>query len=81
MHHPTSALAADVLHQCIDALKVVIAWAVELVQLVLFYRALRVPLLRGLLLLGAKKGEAFLSWYAKVSEFQGSPNWGLGLLN
>ena len=81
MHHPTGALAADVLCQCIDAVKVVIAWAVELVQLVVFYRALRVLLLSGLLVLGVKKGQAFLSWYVKVSEFQSSPNQGLGLLN
>ena len=58
-----------------------IAWAGELVQLGLFYRALRVLLLSGLQVLGVKKGEAFLSWYAKVSEFQSSPNWGLGLLD
>ena len=61
MHHPTGALAVDVLCQCIDTLKVVIAWAVELVQLVVFYKTLRVPLLSGLLVLGAKKGQAFLS--------------------
>ena len=46
-----------------------------------FYRALRDPLLSGLHVLGAKKGEAFLSWYAKVLEFQSSPKWGLGLLD
>ena len=46
-----------------------------------FYRALRGPLLSGLQVLGVKKGEAFLSWYAKVSEFQSSPNQGLGLLD
>ena len=48
----------------------------ELVQLELFYRALRVPSLSGLQVLGVKKGEAFLSWYVRVSEFQSSPNWG-----
>ena len=42
---------------------------------------LRVPLLGDLWVLGVKKGEAFLSWYAKVSEFQSCPDWGLGLLN
>ena len=52
----------------------------ELVQL-WFYRALRVPLLSGLQVLGVKKGEAFLSWYVKVLEFQSSPNWGLSLLD
>ena len=52
----------------------------ELVQL-WFYRALRGPLLSGLQVLGVKKGKAFLSWYAKVLEFQSSPNWGLGLLD
>ena len=46
-----------------------------------FYRALRGPLLSGLWVLGVKKGKAFLSWYAKVLEFQVSPNWGLGLLD
>ena len=35
-----------------------------------FYRAFRGPLLSGLLVLGAKKGEAILSWYVKVLEFQ-----------
>ena len=60
--------------------KVVIAWAGELVQLWLFYRSLRVPLLGDLWVLGMKKGKAFLSWYVKVLEFQSSPNWGLGLL-
>ena len=52
----------------------------ELVQLG-FYRALRGPLLSGLQVLGEKKGEAFLSWYVKVSELQDSPNQGLGLLD
>ena len=61
--------------------KVVIAWAGELVWLWLFYRSLRVPLLGDLQVLGAKKGEAFLSYYAKVLEFQSCPNQGLGLLN
>ena len=61
--------------------KVVIAWAGELVWLELFYRSLRGPLLGDLWVLGAKKGKAFLSWYAKVLEFQSCPNWGLGLLN
>ena len=46
-----------------------------------FYRALRGLLLSGLQVLGAKKSEAFLSWYVKVSEFQVSPNWGLSLLD
>ena len=59
----------------------VIAWAGELVWLGLFYRSLRVLLLGDLWVLGVKKGEAFLSWYAKVLEFQSSPNQGLGLLN
>ena len=45
------------------------------------YRALRGLLLSGLQVLGAKKGEAFLSWYAKVLEFQVSPNQGLSLLD
>ena len=45
----------------------------ELVQL-WFYRALKGPLLSGLWVLGAKKGGAFLSWYAKILEFQSSPN-------
>ena len=58
-----------------------IAWAGELICLGLFYRALRVLLLSGLQVLGAKKGEAFLSWYMKVSEFQSSPNQGLSLLD
>ena len=57
------------------------AWTGELIQLGLFYRALRVPLLSGLQVLGAEKGEAFLSWYVKVLEFQGSPNQGLSLLD
>ena len=61
--------------------KVVIAWARELVWLWQFYRSLRVPLLGDLWVLGVKKGEAFLSWYAKVSEFQSCPNQGLSLLN
>ena len=61
--------------------KVVIAWAGELVWLWLFYRSLRVLLLGDLWVLGVKKGEAFLSWYGKVSEFQSSPNQGLGLLD
>ena len=74
-------MSADVLHQCVDTLKGVIAWTGELVQLGLFYRALRVPLLGGLQVLGAKKGKAFLSWYAKVLEFQSSPNQGLSLLD
>ena len=51
----------------------------ELVQLG-FYRAHRGPLLSGLQVLGVKKGEAFLSWYAKVLEFQSGPNQGLSLL-
>ena len=46
-----------------------------------FYRALRGLLLSGLQVLGVKKGKAFLSWYAKVLEFQISPNWGLSLLD
>ena len=45
------------------------------------YRALRGPLLSGLQVLGVKKGEAFLSWYAQVLEFQVSPNQGLSLLD
>ena len=57
---------------CLDYRKLVQLW---------FYRALRVLLLSGLQVLGAKKSEAFLSWYAKVSEFQNSPNQGLSLLD
>ena len=41
----------------------------------------RVPFLGDLQVLGVKKGEAFLSWYAKVLEFQSGPNQGLGLLS
>ena len=62
-------------------MEVVIAWTVESWYSYGFYRALRGLLLSGLQVLGAKKGEAFLSWYVKVLEFQSSPNWGLGLLN
>ena len=57
------------------------AWAGELVWLGLFYRSLGVLFLGDLWVLGVKKGEAFLSWYAKVLEFQSSSNWGLGLLD
>ena len=57
---------------CLDCRELVWLW---------FYRALRGPLLSGLQGLGAKKGEAFLSKYAKVLEFQSSPNWGLSLLD
>ena len=46
-----------------------------------FYRALRGPLLSGLQVLGVKKGKGFPSWYAKVLEFQSSPNQGLSLLD
>ena len=55
-------------------MKVVIAWTVESWYSYGFYRALRGLLLSGLQVLGVKKGEAFLSWYVKVSEFQVSPN-------
>ena len=51
-------------------MEVVIAWTVESWYSYEFYRALRGPLLSGLQVLGAKKGKAFLSWYAKVLEFQ-----------
>ena len=44
-----------------------------MVQLWLFYRSLRVLLLGDLWVLGARKSEAFLSWYAKVLEFQSCP--------
>ena len=57
---------------CLDCRELVWLW---------FYRALRGPLLSGLQVLGVKKGKAFLSWYAKVSEFQSSPNQGLSLLD
>ena len=57
---------------CLDCIELVWLW---------FYRALRGPLLSGLQVLGAKKGKAFLSWFAKVLKFQSSPNWGLGLLD
>ena len=57
---------------CLDCRELVWLW---------FYRALRGPLLSGLQVLGVKKGEAFLSWYVKVLEFQSSPNQGLSLLD
>ena len=57
---------------CLDCIELIQLW---------FHRALRGLLLSGLWVLGAKKGEAFLSKYAKVSEFQSSPNWGLSLLD
>ena len=63
------------------AIEVVIAWTVESWYSYRLYRALRGPLLSGLQVLKVKKGEAFLSWYAKVLEFQVSPNWGLSLLD
>ena len=62
-------------------MEVVIAQTVESWYGYGFYKALRGPLLSGLQVLGVKKGEAFLSWYAKVLEFQSSPNQGLGLLD
>ena len=57
---------------CLDCIELVQLW---------FCKTLRGPLLSGLQVLGAKKGKAFLSWYAKVLEFQSSPNWGLSLLD
>ena len=57
---------------CLDYRELVWLW---------FYRALRGLLLSGLQVLGVKKGEAFLSWYAKVLEFQFSLNQGLSLLD
>ena len=59
-------------NNCLDCGELVWLW---------FYKALRVPLLSGLQVLGVKKGKAFLSWYVKVLEFKSSPNWELGLLN
>ena len=38
------------------------------------YRVLKGPLLSGLQVLGEKKDKVFLSWYAKVLEFQSSLN-------
>ena len=68
---------------CIDALMCGSSNCLDCRELVWlgFCRALRCPLLSGLQVLGAKKGKAFLSWYAKVLEFQISPNQGLGLLD
>ena len=83
--HPSGALnqcscwwCLVLIHWCAE---VVIAWTIESWYGYGFYRALRGLLLSGLQVSRAKKGEAFLSWYAKISEFQSSPNWGLGLLD